>query len=254
MWGSLTGDFIGSAYESGTMRGLDLPFITNQSHFTDDTVMTVATIESLLDGLSFAICYRRLGQRYPDAGFGHRFQRWLEGDSSVTDSWSNGAAMRVAPVAMVANSVDEVIELATQSAICTHNSAEGIKGAQAIALSVYLARKGFNANAIGKEISRRYYALDFSLERLNRHYRFSSAARDSVPQAIYIALTSTSFKDCMRNGLYIGGDTDTILCMAGAIAEQLHGGVPGELTAHVRNHLEVNAPEMLALVNRFTDD
>jgi len=254
MWGAVIGDFVGSAYEGTGLKGKDLPLVTASSTFTDDTVMTAATIQALLDDQSFAICYRRMGQRYPDAGFGPRFSRWLEGDSSVTDSYGNGAAMRVAPVALIAHSVEETIELATQSAICTHNSAEGIQGAQAVALAIYMARNGFNASSIGREIERRYFPLDFELEKLHRSYRFSASACESVPQAIFVALGSTSFDDCMRRGLYIGGDTDTILCMAGAIAEQLHGSTPAGLRVQVRDQLAERAPDLLELIERFNSE
>ncbi|WP_415906931.1 ADP-ribosylglycohydrolase family protein (plasmid) [Neptuniibacter sp. QD72_48] len=237
MFGAIIGDLIGSSYEGKDQKGYNLPFFTELSHPTDETYLLDATNKALSTSKCFASDGIAFGQFYRDAYFnsafaddyGHMFRQWAEDHTGPYQSYGNGAASRVAPVAFYAESEAEVLDLAELSAKCTHNSEEGVKGAQAVALSVYLAKQGQSADEIRDRISHEFYPLYYDLEDLHNEFGFSTDAETTVPVAIWIACTSDDFKEVMSKGLYIGGDTDTILSIAGAIAGELYG-IPEEFS------------------------
>ena len=250
MWGAIVGDFIGSVYENVDLKGHDLPLITNISHFTDDSILTIATMAALLKDCSFESQYRYYANKYP-AQYGAMFSNWLIDDIRY-DSYGNGAAMRVSPIALASDSAASAMHAAKDSALCTHSSAEALLSVQAVTSAIFLARQGSNAAQIQIEICERFYPQTFDIDYLHKNYQFTSRASESVPIAIFLALQSTSFKDCMRKGLYVGGDTDTILAIAGSIAEQLYG-IPIELLKPVQQKLDLNYPELIKIAVEFDE-
>lgn len=238
MLGAIIGDIAGSLYEFASEKRKDIELFTQGSRLTDDSMMTIAvacacTDAKLHDEKDFKtslIWYMRtIGRQHPNAGYGGMFYRWLiSAVMPAYHSFGNGAAMRVSPVAWVAESLEQAELLAKWSAEVTHDHPEGIKGAQAVAASVYLARQGKTKDEIAAHIQARYYPLDFTLDEIRPDYCFDVTAQGSVPQAIACFLESTDFEDAIRNAISLGGDGDTQAAMAGAIAEAFYG-IPEEL-------------------------
>lgn len=233
-YGAIIGDMVGSAFERGETCHQGFPLFSKASHFTDDTVLTLATMD-LLEGnvLGTPICdhyqaiadvYRDWANRFPHAGYGERFLMWMDHPLTMGyGSKGNGAAMRVSPIAYVADSEEECLRLAKDSAHVTHNSEEGTKGALAIALLTYMALKGKNKEAI-KEAAIAYYPnIARGYYSLFRNAVPSALAEETVPEAIAAFLESTSFEDCLRKAVLVGGDTDTLASMAGSIAGAFYG-------------------------------
>lgn len=248
MLGAIIGDIVGSPYE-GKRRVNDpwsFPFFSTFSHFTDDTVMTIAVGLGILDGYGspektrFAVTaqMRRLGELYPHAGYGRRFKEWLANKSYVsTDSFGNGSAMRVSFVGWAYETLEEVEEYAAITAKVSHNHPEAIKAAQAVAAAIFLARNHF-----GKDIIRTYlsYVYDYDLNRkisdIRPYYRFNSTCQGSVPEAIIAFLDGDGFEDVIRLAVSLNGDADTQAAIAGSIAEAfygIHGGFVKEALSHL---------------------
>lgn len=232
MLGSIIGDIIGSRFERQSQPpapGFEL--FTTKSHFTDDTVLTLAIAESLLTGKPYNQTVRSYARNYPLAGYGSNFKFWaMKNDAPPYNSWGNGSAMRVSPVAYAFETEAEVINEAEKTAAITHNHPEGIKGAKAIALAIFLARKGATKQEIKHKIeSYTGYNLDRTLDGIRPNYSFDVSCQGSVPEAIIAFLESTDFESAIRLAISIGGDTDTIACMAGGIAEAFYGEIPTEI-------------------------
>ena len=228
MYGAIIGDIIGSIYEFHNVRHKDISIDHPGMHFTDDTVLTIATMDAILHPeIGYTKMYKQYFRDYVDSncGFGGRFYQWGLSDSlEPYDSFGNGSAMRVSPVAWIYDTEEEVLSEAKRSAEVTHNHPEGIKGAQAIALAIYLARKGVDKEVIGSAITERFgYSLSSSIEELQKTNIFDETCQGSVPDALICFLNSTGFEDCIRTSISIGGDSDTIACMAGSIAEAYYG-------------------------------
>lgn len=225
MLGAIYGDICGSFFEHHNHKSKNIDLWSHVSRFTDDTVLTVATMEALLADLSFSERYRSYFLRYPHAGFGSGFAKWAMSDSVLPyNSFGNGAAMRVSPVAWACESLDQVLSIAKATAEVTHNHPEGIKGAQAIASAVYLTRTGKDRAAVRAYIESTFdYDLSESIQSIRDWYKFDVSCQGSVPQAIRAWLESRSLEDAIRNAISIGGDSDTLACMAGAIAEAEFG-------------------------------
>ena len=238
MLGAILGDIIGSPYEFASNKTKNFPLFVPECRPTDDSLMTVAVgcacvradIEDELDFKRQLIrLMREIGRQYPNAGYGASFYNWLMSDSAPAyGSYGNGSGMRVSPVAWVASSLSEAERLAKWSAEVTHNSEEGIVGAQAVAAAVYLARKGASREKIRAYTEEHYYSLDFTLDSFRPAYRFDVTCAGSVPQAIVCFLESASYEDAVRNAVSLGGDGDTLAAMAGAVAEAFYG-IPEEL-------------------------
>lgn len=235
MLGSIAGDIIGSVHEGRETKTRDFPLFTSSSTFTDDTVLTVAVANSLLSGGDFVNAYHEFFHRYPDAGFGGRFRRWASArERHPYYSWGNGSAMRVSPVGFAAGSLDEALTLARQSAEVTHDHPEGIKGAQAVAAVIFMASTGVDKTVIRAEVEGRFgYDLSSSLDEIRPGYRFDVSCQGSVPQSIIAFLESNGVEEAIRNAVSLGGDADTLACMAGGMAEAFHGGLTPELQATV---------------------
>jgi len=239
MIGAIAGDIIGSVYERRQIKTTDFPLFQNHCRFTDDSVLTVAIAKAILEGTSYLSAVKELGRRYPNAGYGGSFFRWLFSESSEPyNSWANGSAMRVSPVGFAFGDAERVLDEAAKTAVITHNHPEGIKGAQAVALSVLLARTGHRKSQIRESVQSRFdYDLDRTVDQIRPAYRFDVSCKGSVPESIIAFLDSTSFEDAVRKAVSLGGDSDTMACMAGAIAEAYYGGVPKDIVEKVRASL-----------------
>ena len=232
MYGAIIGDICGSYYEFGDHRTKSKnPFLfQNGSKFTDDTVMTIATMKWYIDGKKNPIetYYRWYGLKYPKAGYGGMFRQWLA-DSTMGpyQSFGNGSAMRVSPVAWMNNCLKDILKDAKITAECTHNDPEGIKGAQATASAIYLARVGQTKNYIKAYISNNFgYDLERKLDDIRPNYHFDSTCQGSVPEAIICFLEGRSYEETIKLAISLGGDADTQAAIAGSIAEAYYGGVP----------------------------
>jgi ADP-ribosylglycohydrolase len=254
MLGAIAGDVIGSVYERLPVRSTDFPLFPRGARFTDDTVLTVATAEAILQGGDYREAYQSWGRRYPAAGYGPGFKRWLmHDDPPPLGSMGNGSAMRVSPVGFAFNSVDEVLREAERSAIVSHDHPEGIKGAQAVALAVYLARTGATKGDIRREITDRFaYNLDRTIAEIRPTYRigvrFDMSCEGSVPEAILAFLDGESYEDAVRLAISLAGDSDTQACIAGAIAEAYFHVIPEKIISEVRSRL---TSEMISVLEAF---
>jgi ADP-ribosylglycohydrolase len=250
MIGAIAGDIIGSVYEHHRIKSKDFPLFGPGSTFTDDTVLTVAVADAILTCRPYLESIREFGQRYPHAGYGGSFRRWLRADDPRPyGSWGNGAAMRVSPVGWAYASEDEVLRQAAMTAAITHDHPEGIKGAQATALAVYWARTGADKGAIRAGIAERFgYDLGRSVDDIRPTYAFDVSCQGTVPEAIIAFLDSTSYEDAVRNAVSLGGDSDTLACIAGGIAGAHYGGVPASIRAEVRDRL---TPDLWQVAEAF---
>lgn len=252
MIGAIIGDIFGQPFENKFMKTKDVDLSNLNCTFTDDTVLTVATARAILEKKEFVDMYHMYGMAWPDRGYGGGFKTWLNSkDRLPYNSFGNGSAMRVGPIGFLKNAdVDTVMALAKLSAECTHDHPEGVKGAQAIALAIYLANKGLNKAKIRTAITKFFgYDLNFSIAELSRTYVFDCTCQGTVPQAIVCFLESENFEDAIRNAILLGGDTDTIAAMAGGIAQAFYKGIPNWM---VNKMDEVLDPRLAAIVKEFS--
>ena len=225
MLGALAGDIIGSPYEFYNTKSMDFELFTEWTKFTDDSVMTLAVAKWLIEDAEHSArhlirCMQELGRRYPGAGYGGNFDWWLRQENPQPyNSWGNGTGMRVSPVGLYAKTLDDALELAEISASVSHNHPEGIKGAQAIAASVFLCKDGKSKQEIKEYVEETFgYNLSRTIDDIRPNYYFDVSCQGSVPEAIIAFLEGNSFEEVIRLAISIGGDSDTIGCMAGAIA------------------------------------
>jgi ADP-ribosylglycohydrolase len=231
MLGAIAGDVIGSVHEGAGTKTKEFPLFTPESTFTDDTVLTVAVADCLLHGRGYVDALHDYFATYPNAGYGGTFFRWAyTRQREPYNSWGNGSAMRVSPVAYVGATLAEVLEEAKRCAEVTHNHEQGIRGAQATAAAVFLARTGSSKEQIRRYTEEQFgYFLGESLADLRPTYPFDVSCQGSVPQSIIAFLESDGYEDAVRNAISLGGDADTMACIAGAIAEAFYGGVPEDI-------------------------
>lgn len=250
MIGAIIGDIVGSIYEHRKIGTKNFPLFHPLSTWTDDTVLSLAVAEAMLTGKSYGDTIRGFARRYPGAGYGGSFIQWMMDDTAGPyNSWGNGSAMRVAAIGYAFNSKEEVLKEAAASASVTHNHPEGIKGAQAIALSIFLARHSLSKDRIRQEISSQFnYNLNRTIKEIRPSYKFDVSCAGSVPEAIIAFLDSNSFEDTIRNAVFLDGDSDTIAAMAGSIAEAWYGGVPGKIRAKA---LSLLPSDLKDVYNRF---
>jgi ADP-ribosylglycohydrolase len=231
MIGAIAGDIIGSVYEWQNIKTKQFDLFSPDCCFTDDTVLTVALAESILTGADYASLMRAYCRRYPGAGYGNLFHLWAQDHKSQPyNSWGNGAAMRISSVGFAFNTLDEVLVRAAEYTAVTHNHTEGIKGAQAIAAAIFLARTGSSKADIRQYSTENFhYDLSRSVDEIRPTYQFNESCQGTVPQAIVCFLESTDFEDAIRNAISLGGDSDTLACITGGMA-QAHYGVPAAIT------------------------
>lgn len=235
MLGALVGDMIGSPYESHNVKSTDFKLFTEWTRFTDDSVMTLAVAKWLLEDrehtpLMLVSCMQELGQRYPRVGYGGNFEWWLRQDEPKPyNSWGNGAGMRVSPVGLYAKTLDEALALAALTASVSHNHPEGVKGAQAIATSVFLCKQGKSKQEIKDYVERTFgYDLHRTIAEIRPRYVFDVSCQGSAPEAIIAFLEGNSFEEVIRLAISLGGDSDTIGAMSGAIAACMYP-IPDEI-------------------------
>lgn len=219
MYGAVIGDIIGSRFEFSKSKSKNFPLFSPACRFTDDTVMTLAVGKALMTDGDFTAAMQALGRRYPDAGYGGMFAKWLmASDPRPYGSWGNGSAMRVSPCGLWAHSLEEALDLAERSAAVSHDHPEAIRGAKAVAGAVYLAGNGGSRADIRDFVRAGYYPLDKTIDEIRPGYCFDASCRGSVPQAIQAFLESADFEDAIRSAISLGGDSDTIGAMTGSIA------------------------------------
>lgn len=246
MLGAIAGDIIGSIYEANPIKTKDFPLFGRNCRFTDDTVLTVAIADAILHHRDYADTLKDYYRRYPQAGYGMSFAQWGASDGTEPyNSWGNGSAMRVSPVGFAYPDLETVLQEAQRSAAVTHNHPEGIKGAQATAACIFLARQKRSQTEIQTYVESTFgYDLSQPLERLRPTYTFDVSCQGSVPAAIRAFLESTSFEDAVRNAVSLGGDSDTQACITGAIAHAFYGGTSKAIAQSTLERLDQPLREM----------
>ncbi len=240
MLGAIAGDIIGSIYEFHNIKTTDFELFPKRCFFTDDTVLTVALAEAILYDKDYVQLMKQYYRQYPNAGYGGSFHKWARSNNSAPyNSWGNGAAMRISPVGFAFNTLDDVLKQAVKFTEVTHNHPEGIKGAQATASSIFLARQGKSKQEIKAYVEQTFsYNLSRTLDEIRPVYRFNESCQETVPEAITAFLESTDFEDAMRKAISLGGDSDTLACITGGIAQAFYGGVPKSIADEVYNKLD----------------
>ncbi len=252
MLGAICGDIIGSVYEFNPIKSKKFPLFTENSTFTDDTVLTAAVARAILSGGDYGAHFLDLAGQYPDAGYGGRFAVWVaNGGGKPYNSYGNGSAMRVSPVGWAFNSLERTMEEAEKSAAVTHDHPDGIKGAQAVAGAIYLARNGAAKSEIKIWITGNFrYDLGRLVEDIRPGYSFDESCQRTVPEAVISFLEGDGYEDCIRNAVSLGGDSDTLACITGAIAEAYWGGVPKHIS---RKSHECLDPEIMEILELFRE-
>ncbi|MDO4642822.1 MAG: ADP-ribosylglycohydrolase family protein [Cardiobacteriaceae bacterium] len=250
--GAAIGDIIGSRFEFNNYRQTDFDLFTPESRFTDDTVCTVAIAEWVLHGChdDLVSIMQRWCRRYMGCGFGDNFMRWaLNDDPQPYNSYGNGAAMRVSPVGWAFSTLDDTLSYATASAAITHNHPEGIKGAQATAAAIYLARNGSDKEAIKNKITDYFaYDLEKNCDTIRLDYEFNESCQGTVPQAVTAFLESHDFEHAMRLAVSLGGDSDTLAAITGSIAEAYYSEIPTSIQAQAIERLPAEMLDVLSLL------
>ncbi|MGQ0615288.1 MAG: ADP-ribosylglycohydrolase family protein [Planctomycetaceae bacterium] len=252
MLGAVAGDIIGSVHEFLQGKTMDFPLFVDASRFTDDSVLTIAVADCLLTGGSYVDRFHEYARAYPDRCYGAGFQRWIEsGSREPYNSWGNGSAMRVSAVGFALDSLDDVLSEAKRSAEVTHDHPEGIRGAQATAAAIFLARRGESKAGIRKFLQERFgYDLNRTVEGVRPTYSFDESCQGTVPEAILAFLDSSDYEEAVRLAISLGGDADTLACIAGGIAEAFYGGVPTRIAERALARLD---DRLRAVVARFAE-
>ena len=246
MLGAIIGDIVGSRFEWNNNRSKQFEFLTYKCSVTDDSIMSLAIAKALLESKADysdlsenAVKYmQEIGRHYPDCGYGGQFRKWIfSDDPKPYGSYGNGAAMRVSACGFVGNSLEETKQLSKAVTIVTHNHPEGLKGAEATAVAIFLARTGKSLLEIRDYITKNYYSLDFTLDGIRDNYEFNESCQDTVPQALEAFFESKNFEDAIRNAISIGGDSDTLAAITGGIAEAYYG-IPTEIRKHALTFLD----------------
>lgn len=241
LMGAICGDIVGSTREWRRIKKLDFELLPKGSRFTDDTVMTCAVAEWLMNrDVNLTLIMQRWGLKYINAGYGHMFIRWLtSSEPKPYNSFGNGSAMRVSPVCWIADTIEGTMELAKATAEVSHNHPEGIKGAQAVAAAIFLARTGHSKEEIKEFIEREFpsYDLGRSLADIRPKYRFDSTCQGSVPESIIAFLESTDYESAIKNAISLGGDADTMAAISGSIAAAFYKEIPDEIATGCMNLL-----------------
>lgn len=230
--GAIIGDIVGSRFEYKNYKGKDFELFNDKCFPTDDSIMSLAIAQAILiskpdysDLSENAIkCMQEIGRKYPHCGYGDRFHRWIFSDNPTPyNSYGNGSAMRVSAIGFVAESINEAKELSRAVTEISHNHLEGIKGAEATSIAIYMARNGSSILEIKEYINKNYYPMNFTLDEIRNTYHFNETCQGTVPQAFESFFESSSFEDAIRNAISIGGDSDTLTAICGGIAEAYYG-------------------------------
>ena len=268
MIGAIIGDIVGSRFEFNNYRSKDFELFTDDCFLTDDSIMTLSVAKAIIETdkqIQPALCeldlnfeyytllekmtikyMQEIGQKYPHCGYGNMFSKWIFASTPKPyNSYGNGAAMRISPVGFAGRSESEIISLSETITGVSHNHEEGLKGAEAAALAIYMARSGYRKSEIRDRITRDYYPLDFTIDEIRDTYQFNETCQETVPQAIEAFLESTSFEDAIRTAISVGGDSDTLAAITGAIAEGYYG-VPSWIIEEALSYMD---EELLAIYN-----
>ena len=267
MLGAIIGDVVGSYYEVLEVKEIknghrtyeerikildqNTPLFTNNSSVTDDSILTFAIYKAIKENKPYEEMLKYYAKEEIDLGkdmygrsrFGKGFVEWVNGNTQGT-SYGNGASMRISPVGYLFDTLEEVKQETYKATIPSHNHEESILCAEAVSTSIFLLRNGMSKEELKEYIEKNYFKLDYDLEDLRRNYKFSSKSINSVPQAIFAFLESNSFEETIRNAISIGGDTDTIACIAGSLAESYYG-IPEDLLEQVKPYLKDYMKELL---------
>ncbi len=248
MIGAIAGDIIGSVYEWANIKIKEFPLFDDRCFFTDDSILTIALADTLLTGTPYVENLKQFYRWYPEGGYGGSFQHWAQSRSSEPyNSWGNGAAMRISPVGFAFDDLTSVLENAEAFTAITHNHPEGIKGGQSVAAAIFLARTGKTKEEIKAFIESQFgYDLSRHVDEIRPGYSFDESSQGSVPQAIRSFIDSIDYEDAVRTAISLGGDSDTLACIAGGIAQAFYGGVPSAIEAKVYSVLD----ERLASITR----
>lgn len=241
MLGAITGDIIGAPYEFDNIDTTEFSlFCFDSCFYTDDSVLTIALADAILHDKDYADTMRVYYRRYPQASYGVSFREWAcTPNAPAYNSWGNGAAMRISPVGYAFDSLDEVLEKSKAFTEITHNHPEGIKGAAATASAIFLARSGHSKAQIKDYIERMFgYDLKRSCDEIRPHYVFNESCQGTVPEAVIAFLESTDFESAVRLAVSLGGDSDTLTCITGGIAQAFYGGVPKEIADKALSFLD----------------
>lgn len=238
MLGAIVGDIVGSVHEFANTRTKNFELMPEDAFATDDSFLTLAVARHLLDGVDLIDEFHAMVERFPDAGWGARFGSWgMKRERRPYNSFGNGAAMRVSPVALLSDTREQVLAVAERVTAVTHDHPEGIRGAQAAALATFLARSGASKADIRDTITDRFaYDLSRTIDEIRPTYRYNETCQETVPQAIRAFIDSTDFEDALRNAVSIGGDADTLAAIAGGIAGAYYG-VPAALQKQALDRL-----------------
>jgi ADP-ribosylglycohydrolase len=250
--GAIAGDIIGSRFEFDPRKSTDFELFSPRCQFTDDTILTIAVADAILSGVDYGQRLMEYGRRYPYASYGGSFRRWLNaGIQQPYNSYGNGSAMRVSPVGWAFEDIIDVLREAERSANPTHNHPEGIKGAQAIALAIFLARQGQDKDYIRSELSSRFgYDLNHSVDEIRPGYQFDETCQVTVPAALIAFLDSVSLEDTIRKAISLGGDADTLAAIAGSVAEAYYHETPVSMIDQVKKYLD---PDLWNIVRKFSE-
>lgn len=235
MIGALVGDIVGSIYEWDNIKTKDFPLFTERCFFTDDSILTLALADTILTGTPYVENLKAFYRAYPDGGYGGSFTTWAESEHSEPyNSWGNGAAMRISPVGYAFDDLETVLAKAEEFTAVTHNHPEGIRGGQSVAAAIFLARSGKTKAEIRQFVETRFgYDLSRHVDEIRPTYKFTESSRETVPPAIRAFLDSTDFEDAIRTAISLGGDSDTLACITGGIAQAFYGGVPAPIQTRV---------------------
>ena len=247
MIGAIAGDIIGSVYETFGVRTKSFPLFKERSRFTDDTVLTIAIADCIINGKDYTSTLQEYARKYPNKKYGGMFLEWILSDNPQPyDSYGNGSAMRVSPIGFFYDDLETVLKEAEKSAAITHNHAEGIKGAKAVASAIFLAKTGSSKEEIKNYITEYFgYDLNKRLDIIREDYTFDVTCEGSVPQSIIAFLESTDYEDAIRNAISLGGDSDTMACIAGGIAEAFYKKIPDEIVNETKKRLNKEFLEIL---------
>ena len=249
--GAIAGDIIGSVFEWNNIKTIDFELFCNESTFTDDSILTLATMDALLNQKNYTQAYQSVGRNYPGRGYGGNFSSWIFSENPQPyNSWGNGSAMRVSPIGWYGETLNDVMNEAQRSAEVTHNHPEGIKGAQATAASIFMARNGKKKAEIKEFIMSEFdYDLERKIDDIRPDYVFDVSCQGSVPEAIIAFLESTDFENAIRLAISLGGDSDTIACITGGIAEAYYQTVPINI---IENVYKILPNELMEIVEKFS--
>lgn len=250
--GAITGDICGSIYEWRNTKNYHCDLFPANADFTDDTVLTAAVADAVLNKKDFGRAIRNYGRKYPGRGYGGWFQSWLtQNNPQPYNSFGNGSGMRVSAVGFAFSDIQTVLQKAKESAEVTHNHPEGIKGAQAVAAAVFLARNGYSKEAVKKYMKKNFaYNLNFSIAEIRPNYSFDVTCQGSVPQAIVAFLESRDYEDALRKAISLGGDSDTIACMTGGMAAAFFKEIPKKFLEFAEERLP---KELIKIINEFDE-